>query len=636
MKGTGGTVASASGGTKAADRALRTGERQEKGVAEPPSISAAKPGTSASVRNELATQASRPGSAVFHLILLGCYLVAGVAVSWPRARYLAGRLPATVDQGSYVWSFWWVAHQLAHLGNPWSTRLMAAPVGMRLGFDTLMPLLGAVMAPVTAIFGPSASYNLLAIVIPGLLCYAAYRAARLWLASQLGAIAAGAFYGLATMLVWEDWYHINIAAGALFLPVALEAAVRLKRRPRARQAVIVGLVIGASVLVNQESAFMVALVAALVLAGWLIRDHTRANAALAGLAVAVALVVASPQLVAMIVQYSQGGVTVSPLEQARWDASFGTPLSALFAPSPRLADFGLTGLASLFSYQAPREGAPTYGVVLTALALLGLVVGWRRRGTRLLALAWLGAALLALGPVLTIGRRTFVPLPLHWHGVQVSALMPYTWFVRVPALDAFREADRLALLGLLPAALLAGGAVEWLWRHSRPLLVIALALAVLEAGYSGYSKIGTVPTAIPRLDGPIAADHSGSIVVDIRYGLRGGVALYGREISPDALVLATADGHPRAVSATSWVSARSVAAIRAHVFYGCLVNTEWGKPCDPAQVRLARRDALRMRVGWAIAWKRTPFVYAYLRQVGFRYDYGVNGVNVYRLNSGPR
>jgi hypothetical protein len=588
------------------------------------------------VRNESATQARRPGSAVFHLILLGCYLVAGVAVSWPRARYLAGRLPATVDQGSYVWSFWWVAHQLAHLGNPWSTRLMAAPVGMQLGFDTLMPLLGAVMAPVTWVFGPSATYNLLAIVIPGLLCYAAYRAARLWLASQLGAIAAGAFYGLATMLVWEDWYHINIAAGALFLPVALEAAVRLKRRPRARQAVIVGLVIGASVLVNQESAFMVALVAALVLAGWLIRDHTRANAALAGLAVAVALVVASPQLVAMIVQYSQGGVTVSPLEQARWDASFGTPLSALFAPSPRLADFGLTGLASLFSYQAPREGAPTYGVVLTALALLGLVVGWRRRGTRLLALAWLGAALLALGPVLTIGRRTFVPLPLHWHGVQVSALMPYTWFVRVPALDAFREADRLALLGLLPAALLAGGAVEWLWRHSRPLLVIALALAVLEAGYSGYSKIGTVPTAIPRLDGPIAADHSGSIVVDIRYGLRGGVALYGREISPDALVLATADGHPRAVSATSWVSARSVAAIRAHVFYGCLVNTEWGKPCDPAQVRLARRDALRMRVGWAIAWKRTPFVYAYLRQVGFRYDYGVNGVNVYRLNSRPR
>jgi hypothetical protein len=174
----------------------------------------------------------------------------------------------------------------------------------------------------------------------------------------------------------------------------------------------------------------------------------------------------------------------------------------------------------------------------------------------------LGAAGLAR-PVLIIGGRTFVPLALRWHGVRVSALMPYTWFVRIPALDAFREADRLALLGLLPAALLAGGTVEWLWRRSRPLLIVVLALAVLEAGYSGYPRIGTVPTAIPRLDGPIAADHSGSIVVDIRFGLRGGVALYGREISPDALVLATADGHPRAVSVTSWVSASSVAAIRA-------------------------------------------------------------------------
>jgi len=38
-------------------------------------------------------------------------------------------------------------------------------------------------------------------------------------------------------------------------------------------------------------------------------------------------------------------------------------------------------------------------------------------------------------------------------------------------------------------------------------------------------------------------------------------------------------------------------------------------------------------VGWAIVWKRTPFVYGYLRRVGFRYDYGVS---VYRLNSQPR
>lgn len=167
-------------------------------------------------------------------MLLG-YLAAGVAVSWPRPSYLAGRLPATVDQSIYVWDFWWVTHQVTHLGNPWFTGQMAAPVGVPLGFDTRMPLPGVIMTPVTLAFGPSASYNLLTILLPGLACYTAYRAARLWQSSQLGAVVAGGLYGLSTMLVWQDWYHINIAAGAVLLPLVLETSVLLRRRatPRA-------------------------------------------------------------------------------------------------------------------------------------------------------------------------------------------------------------------------------------------------------------------------------------------------------------------------------------------------------------------------------------------------------------------
>ena len=120
-----------------------------------------------------------------------------------------------------------------------------------------MPLPGLLMTPVTLAFGPSASYNLLVILCPGLLCYAMYRAARLWLPTQLGAIAAGAFFGLSAMLAWQDWYHLNIALGALFLPLALEAAVRL-RRPRrcARRPWSCGVVLGAAVLTDSESAVL--------------------------------------------------------------------------------------------------------------------------------------------------------------------------------------------------------------------------------------------------------------------------------------------------------------------------------------------------------------------------------------------
>jgi len=89
--------------------------------------------------------ATRP--AARQLALLGCYLAAGIAVTWPRVAYLPGRVPAVRDVSSYIWDLWWVAHQAAHLGNPWFTSQMAAPVGIQLGFDTTMPLAGLVMAP---------------------------------------------------------------------------------------------------------------------------------------------------------------------------------------------------------------------------------------------------------------------------------------------------------------------------------------------------------------------------------------------------------------------------------------------------------------------------------------------------------
>ena len=212
------------------------------------------------------------------LAVLAAYLAAGVAATWPLASYLTGRLPASRDVAVYVWDMWWVAHQIIHLHNPWSTTYLAAPAGLQLGYHTLVPLLGAVMAPVTLAFGPSASYNLLVVAVPGLACYAMYRVARLWLPTLTGAIAAGAFFGLSAMLTYQAWYHLNIAYGTVFLPLTLEAAVRLRRGPTIGRGVILGVVLGASALVNQESAVMALILAVLALVPWLAGARTRAAA----------------------------------------------------------------------------------------------------------------------------------------------------------------------------------------------------------------------------------------------------------------------------------------------------------------------------------------------------------------------
>ncbi len=579
-----------------------------------------------------------------HLAVLGGYLAAGIAVSWPRATYLAGKLPATRDAGSYVWDFWWMAHQLVHLGNPWATSAIAAPVGAQLGLHALLPLPGVLLAPVTLIFGPSVSYNLLSIALPGLLCYATYRVARLWLRSQPGAIAAGAFFGLSSMLAWRSWYHLNLALGGLFIPLALEAAVRLTRRPGWRQAVILGVVLGAAVLADEEIAVLVIIVAVLALIPWLARRQgggegsgpgTLAKLRAAGLAAAVALVLASPQLIAIVQQARSGGMTSPPGSLQASYRGYSGSLPDMFAPSPRIAYFGLGHLGFIF-HGPLGDGVPTFGLLLSVLAVAGTALLWRRVSARLLALCWLACAALALGPVLRVGPHLLIPVPQLVGSWRVSAVMPFTWFAKVPGLSGFREPDRMMMLGILPAALLAGGAVDWLRYHAAPAILAVLALGVLEAGWSGNSFIGTMPTALPAVDGRIAADHSGSIVLDVPFGIRGGTYIYGGGFDPDAQVLATADGHPRSAGYISRVPLPTITGMSRHPFYARLVATQRQQRSTPAELAAARADAHRMDIGWVLVWRwpasRSPLpaVLSYLRATGFRPAYTADGVQVYR------
>ena len=413
---------------------------------------------------------------------------------------------------------------------------MAAPVGVSLGYHSLMVLPGLIFTPVTLLFGPSASYNLLVILVPGLSSYAMYRAARLWLRSQTGAIAAGAAFGLSAMLSQEDWYHINIAAGALFLPITLELAVRLRRSPGVRQAVLLGVGLGAAVLTDSESAVLCAILTLCVLLPWVLRradpEGDRTVAGLALRAPRVTAVVSIPQLISMGQEAARGGLAINPALLAVTDKLYGIGLPGMFAPTPRVADFGLTGLAQPFIHSRNNENLPMFGVTVTALALFGLVVAWRRRNTKWLALLWVACCALALGGSLWVGKHQYVPLAMDWNGVTVSPVMPYTWFVRIPGLSSFREADRLAILGLVPAALLAGAAVDWMRYHARPLIAVVVALGVLETGYSGNPRVGQMPTALPRLDAP---DRRRSTPTPSWWTCRSGCAAAFRRRAGDSL-----------------------------------------------------------------------------------------------------
>ena len=182
-------------------------------------------------------------------------------------------------------------------------------------------------------------------------------------------------------------------------------------------------------------------------------------------------------------------------------------------------------------------------------------------------------------------------------------------------------------------------------RRSRLALIPVALLAALEAGWPGPS--GSMPTALPPVDRPIAADRSGSIVVDVPFGIRG-IPWYGKGLSPLALVLATADGHPRADSYTSWVPRPTLAGIRGHAFYTGLAAAQEGLPVSAAHLAAARQDAAALHIGWLLVWTKQwmarhrpqhyhlPYgaIYHYLAATGFRLGYQADGVKVYRPGPG--
>ena len=114
-----------------------------------------------------------------------------------------------------------------------------------------------------------------------------------------------------------------------------------------------------------------------------------------------------------------------------------------------------------------------------------------------------------------------------------------------------------------------------------------------------------MPTTLAALDRPIAADHSGSIVVDVPFG-QYVVPQWGENPDAQAILMATEDGHPRAFAYSSWVPSKTLAAIQRHQFYFQLNQAQHGDAMTAAQLAAARADLRTLHVGWLLVWQPIP------------------------------
>ncbi|MGH7933221.1 MAG: hypothetical protein ACREQN_08625, partial [Candidatus Binataceae bacterium] len=82
------------------------------------------------------------------------------------------------DPSLFMWFLVWWPHALVHQLNPFMTQAIWAPQGFNLAWSTCVPLASWVASPLTALFGPVASYNVLILLAPALTAWIAFMLCR--------------------------------------------------------------------------------------------------------------------------------------------------------------------------------------------------------------------------------------------------------------------------------------------------------------------------------------------------------------------------------------------------------------------------------------------------------------------------
>ncbi len=99
------------------------------------------------------------------------------------------------DPGLMMWFFAYQAHAIAHLQNPFFSSYVWAPFGANLIDTTSVIFIGWVVAPVTLLFGPVASFNVVMVASPLLSALAARWSYKTIFPSGNGYFVAGLFFG---------------------------------------------------------------------------------------------------------------------------------------------------------------------------------------------------------------------------------------------------------------------------------------------------------------------------------------------------------------------------------------------------------------------------------------------------------
>lgn len=337
-------------------------------------------------------------------------LIFGRGVLAHPANVYLGQGP---DAQQYIWFLAWWAHAISHRLNPLLVRLVWVPSGANLAWATDFPLAACLLYPITRLWGPIVSSNLLHLIAPPLAGWSAfvlcrYIVQRFWPAWFGGFVFAFSPYMLAGMI------------GSVFLmlvfplPLAVWATLRrLAGEFNARRyvAILVALLV-AQFLMSPEifasATFLGAI--AIALAARQASDEERAPLISVSvriiLAYAISAVPLVPYLYYMFALQIPHGLIFPPLQLCIDLVNFFVPTSL-----NQLGKLPLFGAVTHRFLNLLAESGGYMGLPLLAIIALFARERWHDRSGRFMVYMLASACVLALGPLLEILGYRLLPLP---------------------------------------------------------------------------------------------------------------------------------------------------------------------------------------------------------------------------------
>jgi hypothetical protein len=441
------------------------------------------------------------------------------------------------DAFESIWYLYWYKHALFDLRtSPLFEPDVFYPVGWDLGFSVMPPLYPALLAPLTALVGHVAAYNLSLVGACVFAAYGVYVLGKALGASTWGSIIAGIAYAFYPNRQVYFGGFLNLLLGSMWLPWIVYGVVQATRRSlfRARWMALAGLAFGLSIAGAWQFTFISTTAVAVFGAVCLwpgIRTEWRTWVRPIAVAALIVCLTAGPLLLnAFRVRQRIGASAEFSFEDVD-----GTSVSIerLFVPS---ALNPLTWKLSreTFPLSNGEDGVVSFGYIPALLALLG-VRHWPGTGKRLVRGF---IAMIATGVILMAGPT------LHWWGQAVSLRLPGASVVGrvapmlvmpdgslripmpamalhlpIPGFRSFHHFGRWGLIASLGIAVLAGVGLTGIMRSCKPWVRVILGIGsflclMLEFNTQPLPAVTPIRQMQRNVDAWLAAQPEQNVIIE--------------------------------------------------------------------------------------------------------------------------